>query len=610
MRRFVRLSLLPGVWLAALTLLAFGEIRNYFFTDVDTFSLINDGRFQTFAGALGHFDAELMAGRMVNAVFYRPLTSVTLGAEYAVFGLNPRGYHLLDLTIVAATAFLLLKIAQRIWGPKRGTGIGSLAAVLFLLHPLQLDAIAAIARLGDLLFTFFCLLALHCMLDVVLARRIGLRRTVMTALSVVFTCFAFLAKEPGIVTPVIVGVGVFVFNEESQLLKRVRRALLLISPHLAATSAVFLWRLYVLHGLGGYVDHHGRFYTLLSGLSVKLTFVGHIYGLFLSGVTDSLDRYGALFLVEHRIIIYPFFVISLALLLAAVIRSYVLRVAFVPYRDQEDTSLTDDRACWIFGGLIGVYGCLLLVTGFSVRYLYFTLTGFAVLLAVALFRTCASVAKRQNGYARLVALAVIIAVLYWNSPAWNKTQLRRWKMSGEVARTILGDLDRIVKTGEKRHIYVLNLPYKINFGQSTYASEVPDNQLLLDHSLVDYLSLRGLDETANLPEVVVLNYLLITGPPVELKMHSEFVSANRLQVVVDHGGVPTRYPWSEIKGRRTGTQLFRVSDDAALMEKEPARDRPRVMTILVLPEALAQTDQGFYAYDGNGLHEVRAQAGP
>lgn len=167
-----------------------------------------------------------------------------------------------------------------------------------------------------------------------------------------------------------------------------------------------------------------------------------------------------------------------------------------------------------------------------------------------------------------------------------------------------------MKTGEKRHIYVLNLPYKINFGQSTYASEVPDNQLLLDHSLVDYLSLRGLEETANPPEVVVLNYLLITGPPVELKLHSEFVSANRLQVVVDHGGVPTRYPWSEIKGRRTGTQLFRVSDDAAPMEKEPARDRPRVMTILMLPDALAQADRGFCAYDGNGLHEVRAQAGP
>lgn len=65
--------------------------------------------------------------------------------------------------------------------------------------------------------------------------------------------------------------------------------------------------------------------------------------------------------------------------------------------------------------LIGVYGCLLLVTGFSVRYLYFTLTGFAVLLAVVLFRTCASVAKRQNGYPRLVALVVIIAVLNWNA---------------------------------------------------------------------------------------------------------------------------------------------------------------------------------------------------
>jgi hypothetical protein len=603
MRTALRNPLVSLIALTGLTFFTFGDIQTYFFTDVDTFSLIDDGRSRTLSDVVAHFGSELMSGRMVNAVFYRPLTSITFGAEYALFGLNPRGYHVVSLTILSLTAFLLLHVAQAIWTSTRGTLIGSLAAVLFILHPLQLDAVPAIARLGDLLFTLFTLLALACVIDVMCVSGGRLRRTVAGSLSVVFACLALLAKEPGILAPFVLGLSVFVFSRELVLAGRIRRTLLFMAPHAGAVSALVFWRLHVLHGIGGGVDARGQFVHFgLSGLAVKMTILGHIVAPFFSALTDSFDRYGAAFFVEHKALIYPVFLGVILVLAARVFRSG-LRVSLTPYDRREEPALTDERAAWIFGGLIALHFMLLTFTGFSSRYLYFSLTGFAFLLALAIVKTGECLARHQPAYGRLVPLVLVLAVVYWHSPAWSKDRLERWQMSSEVAREILTDLEAIVRANDKARIFILNLPYGIRFGESTFVSELPTNQLLLDHSLFDYLDLRGLGP-ASRPEVIVLSYLLLTGPPEDLRIRSEFLSPTTLRVSVDQGGVPGEYPWQEIAGRRRFKDFFQAEGGSRAFERQPPGGWSHVMIIRLLPPALQESPRRVYAYNGRGLQEV------
>src|SRR4029077_9821122 len=88
---------------------------------------------------------------------WHPLTWLSHMADCQLFGLNPAGHHLTNLTIHTSNTLLLFLLLRRF------TGAGwrsALVAALFALHPLHVESVAWIAERKDLLSTFFGLLAL------------------------------------------------------------------------------------------------------------------------------------------------------------------------------------------------------------------------------------------------------------------------------------------------------------------------------------------------------------------------------------------------------------------------------------------------------------------
>jgi hypothetical protein len=81
---------------------------------------------------------------------YMPVTWLTLGADYLVWGLDPFGYHLTSLVIHAVAAVLCYFVARRLIAAalSRGPGdtvvrVGSaVAALLFAIHPLRVESVA------------------------------------------------------------------------------------------------------------------------------------------------------------------------------------------------------------------------------------------------------------------------------------------------------------------------------------------------------------------------------------------------------------------------------------------------------------------------------------
>jgi Flp pilus assembly protein TadD len=86
-----------------------------------------------------------------------PVTWLTLGADYVVWGMNPFGYHLTNLLLHAANAVLLLVLAGRLLAralpavPETARRLGALAAALaWALHPLRVESVAWVTERRDL----------------------------------------------------------------------------------------------------------------------------------------------------------------------------------------------------------------------------------------------------------------------------------------------------------------------------------------------------------------------------------------------------------------------------------------------------------------------------
>jgi hypothetical protein len=80
-----------------------------------------------------------------------PLTWMTLGLDYVIWGMDPAGYHLTSLVLHVLTAlafyFVLLRLLRAAQGPGELDGaalrLGALfGALLFSVHPLRVESVA------------------------------------------------------------------------------------------------------------------------------------------------------------------------------------------------------------------------------------------------------------------------------------------------------------------------------------------------------------------------------------------------------------------------------------------------------------------------------------
>lgn len=102
---------------------------------------------------------------------YIPLSWLTLSANYAAGGMDPWGYHLVNLMLHAANAVVFYLVARRLLAAAHYDGrqdgrkeprlvLGAMAAALvFALHPLRVESVAWITERRDVLSGLFYLAA-------------------------------------------------------------------------------------------------------------------------------------------------------------------------------------------------------------------------------------------------------------------------------------------------------------------------------------------------------------------------------------------------------------------------------------------------------------------
>jgi tetratricopeptide (TPR) repeat protein len=98
--------------------------------------------------------------------YWHPLTWLSLRADYALWGLNPTGYHLTSVLFHGLNTLLVVLLAGSLImrGPplKKSSVIfgASVAGIIFGLHPFHVESVAWISERKDVLYSFFWLISL------------------------------------------------------------------------------------------------------------------------------------------------------------------------------------------------------------------------------------------------------------------------------------------------------------------------------------------------------------------------------------------------------------------------------------------------------------------
>ncbi len=162
-------------------------LRGGFLWDDDIY--LTGNRLLTEPGGLGRIWFSLESPSQ-----YFPLVYTTFLVERSLWGLNPLGYHLVNLLLHLANALLLWIILRRLSLPGAW-----LAAALFALHPVQVESVAWITERKNVLSGFFSLLTVLAWLTFA---RGGARSRRWYPAALLLFMAALLAKTTAAVLPV------------------------------------------------------------------------------------------------------------------------------------------------------------------------------------------------------------------------------------------------------------------------------------------------------------------------------------------------------------------------------------------------------------------------
>jgi len=141
---------------------------------------------------------------------YQPLSWMTLGLDYLVWGMNPFGYHLTNLILHAFNAVVFYFLCVRLlslsmpavaedFALRVGAGF---AAVLFAVHPLRVESVAWATERRDVLSGLFFLLTLLCYVRGPAAeRKEGYRKWMAVTLG--WYILSLLSKAVGVTLPAV-----------------------------------------------------------------------------------------------------------------------------------------------------------------------------------------------------------------------------------------------------------------------------------------------------------------------------------------------------------------------------------------------------------------------
>ncbi len=142
--------------LAILTFIVFSPLKDSDFINFDDGIFVFENAYVQ-SGLTWDSIRQAFSSELMEVSGWCPLTWLSLMLDYQIFGLNPHGYHLVNLLFHIMSTILLFLIFHRM---TKTPWPSAFVAVLFAIHPLHVESVAWIAERRDVLSTFFMMLTL------------------------------------------------------------------------------------------------------------------------------------------------------------------------------------------------------------------------------------------------------------------------------------------------------------------------------------------------------------------------------------------------------------------------------------------------------------------
>lgn len=231
------------------------------------------------------------AGSVYNHYnFYRPLQMLTYMIDHTLWGLEPFGYHLTSVCCHIAVALALLFFALMITGDRRAAFI---AAAIYTVHPVHVEAVAYIAGRADSLVALCMLISL-----IMYVRHMSSGKPLDYAVSIIAFVAACMSKEYALITPAFIALYHYAFGKRWRW-GRFAPFLIVLAVYLFLRATVFNFPV-----VGK--PQHGVFFERVPGMFIAyfeyirliiLPFGLHMeYGSPLFSLTDPRAAGGALLL--------------------------------------------------------------------------------------------------------------------------------------------------------------------------------------------------------------------------------------------------------------------------------------------------------------------------
>ena len=400
-------------WYAAIpsalaVLFSLNTLGNKFASD-DTVQVVNNTLVQKLSNLYLAFTTSVWSFatsdiKMSVDSYYRPMFSVLFTLTNAVFGKAAWGWHLTNVLIHGAVAFLVFVVLREF---TKLPVLALLAASLFAVHPVHSESVAWISGVTDPMLALFLLPAFYYYLRF---RKTGKRAYIIASLILYF--FGLMSKETAIALPAVIGFCEFYEGEQTlPIVKRALRASALPLLFLAPTGIYLALRSIALAGM---LFGNGLRYPLGPALMTVPLAITKYLQLLIIPANYSYQHYTELVgsILSPRFLL-PVLLVGILGLAIYFSRSRVLTFA----------------AIWFIATLAPA---LAGIRGFDPEYLiqerYLYLPSIAFCLAVAMGVLALRESKRlAQGGAVIAAGAAIVVILVWgvanmkNNRAWYDT---------------------------------------------------------------------------------------------------------------------------------------------------------------------------------------------
>ncbi|MDQ3020541.1 MAG: tetratricopeptide repeat protein [Bacteroidota bacterium] len=231
----------------------YNSLSNEFVFD-DESVIVNNASIRYLTNIQKFFTADEGFHKVIGR-YYRPIVSATYTVDYAVYGLNPYGYHLTNVIIHIIACLLLFKILSTLfWRYKYRNLFSLLSTLIFAVHPIHTEAVSWISGRTDSLVTLFFFGAFLFYLEFTkeqehlkeknLIQRITKKNYFYLSLSLLFYVFGLLTKEMIVTLPVIIILYDLIYRKKN--LKYIKENMLTYILFIAVTIIYLIVRYFLL----------------------------------------------------------------------------------------------------------------------------------------------------------------------------------------------------------------------------------------------------------------------------------------------------------------------------------------------------------------------------